>query len=138
MPGQLENLSRSECLTLLADNEFGRVVVAGSPAAPPLIRPVNYIYDEATGSVVFRTARGSKFHAMVRAASACFEIDGIDPGARSGWSVIISGVAEELTRPTDLRRLDAAAPESWASGQKRHWLSIRAWTVSGRRTVHPG
>jgi len=34
---------------------------------------------------------GSKFHALLRSADAAFEIDGIDEGSRTGWSVIMRG-----------------------------------------------
>ncbi len=137
MPGQLQTLTRPECLALLAEHQLGRVVVSGGVAQLPLIRPVNYVFDQATESVVFRTARGSKFHALMQSARACFEIDAFDPHTRTGWSVIVAGITEQVTRPGDLRHLEAALPNSWAAGEKPHWLSIRAWTVSGRRIVPP-
>ena len=72
----------------------------------PVIRPVNYVFDERSQWVAFRTADGSKFHAMLVNGNAAFEIDGIDPGARTGWSVIIVGMTEEVTSPGEVRRLD--------------------------------
>ncbi len=99
----------------------------------PLIRPVNYVFDDRSQSVVFRTAQGSKFHALLRSANAAFEIDGVDEGARTGWSVIMRGVTDEVVGPTEIRRLENLGLESWAPGHKAHWMYIRAWTVSGRR-----
>lgn len=125
-------LSAEECLQLLASHHFGRIAVAMG-GAPPLIRPVNYIFDERSRSVVFRTAPGSKFHGVTHSASAAFEIDGIDEGARTGWSVIVQGVTGEIVDPMQIRRLDRLGLEPWAPGPKRHWIQIRAWTVSGRR-----
>jgi uncharacterized protein len=58
---------------------------------------------------------------------AAFEVD------RTGWSVIIHGVADEITHPNEVRRLDRLGLEPWAPGRKPHWVHIRAWTVSGRR-----
>jgi hypothetical protein len=98
-----------------------------------VIRPVNYIFDHRSQSVVFRTAHGSKLHALLHAAKAAFEIDGIDEGARRGWSVIIEGVTAEVTNPNDLHRFNSLGLEAWAPGPKPHWVQIRAWTVSGRR-----
>jgi uncharacterized protein len=126
-------LSRQECLGLLASHQFGRLAVEMSGG--PVIRPVNYVFDEPSQSVVFRTAPGSKFHALLRAADATFEIDGIDESSRSGWSVIIRGVTDEVTNPNEVRRLDRLGLEPWAPGPKRHWMHIRAWTVAGRRIV---
>jgi uncharacterized protein len=125
-------LTREECLALLASNSFGRLAVAMDS---PVIRPVNYVFDEPSQSVVFQTADGSKFHAMLINGNAAFEIDGIDPGSRTGWSVIINGMTEEITSPAELRRLNRLGLETWTPGRKAHWMRIRAWTVSGRRIV---
>jgi hypothetical protein len=133
---EMLDLSREECLRLLAKNSFGRLAVTMKDQ--PLIRPVNYLYYEPTQSVGFRTAHGSKFHALLRAARAAFEIDGINQRSRTGWSVIIHGVTEEITNPSDFRRLDSLGLETWAPGPKPRWVCIRAWTVSGRRIVLAG
>lgn len=125
-------LPREECLRLLSSHRFGRLAVAMDS---PVIRPVNYVFDERSQSVAFRTADGSKFHAMLVNGNAAFEIDGIDPGSRTGWSVIIVGMTEEVTSPTELRRLHRLGLETWTPGRKAHWMRIRAWTVTGRRIV---
>jgi nitroimidazol reductase NimA-like FMN-containing flavoprotein (pyridoxamine 5'-phosphate oxidase superfamily) len=99
----------------------------------PIIRPLNYVFDPRSQSVVFRTAEGSKLHGLLRAREAAFEIDGIDAGGRTGWSVVILGVAEEVTNTSELRRLEKLGLEVWAPGPRTHWVRIRARTVSGRR-----
>ncbi len=129
---EMLTLTREECLALLASNSFGRLAVAMDS---PVIRPVNYVFDEPSQSVVFRTADGSKFHAMLINGNAAFEIDGIDPVSRTGWSVIINGMTEEITSPAELRRINRLGLEPWTPGRKAHWMRIRAWTVSGRRIV---
>jgi hypothetical protein len=58
-------LTRPECLKHLRETELGRVVLI-SAAQTPIIRPVNYRFDVASQSVVFRTGAGSKFHALPR------------------------------------------------------------------------
>ena len=133
---ELVELSRDECLKLLASHSFGRLAVSMGARAP-VIRPVNYVFDRASQSVVFRTARGSKFHALLDSVDAAFEIDGIDERSRTGWSVIIHGVNEAVTNQSDIARLDRLGLQPWAPGDKRHWMHIRAWTVSGRRIVLP-
>jgi uncharacterized protein len=125
-------LSRDECLQLLAANSFGRLAVT---METPVIRPVNYAFDERSQSVVFRTAAGSKFHALLLQANAAFEIDGVDADARTGWSVIIIGMAEEITNPSEIRRLERLGLDHWAPGAKPYWMRIRAWTVTGRQIV---
>lgn len=130
-------LSREECLELLAAHDFGRLAVV-MRSGSPVIRPVNYVFDRPTQSVVFRTAQGSKFHALLSAGKAAFEIDGFDEGKGTGWSVIIEGVTAQISVPNDIGRLNKLGLQSWAPGPRPHWVQIRAWTVSGRRiTANP-
>jgi len=131
-PTEMLELSREECLKLLAANSFGRLAV-NAGVGPPIVRPVNYAFDRPSQSVVFRTAPGSKLHALLRSTDAAFEIDGVDERTRTGWSVIIRGTTEEVTQASELRRLDALGLDAWAPGEKPHWVQIRAWTVSGRQ-----
>jgi uncharacterized protein len=132
---EMLELPRVECLRLLAANQFGRLAVALTDGAP-VIRPVNYMFDKPSQSVIFRTSHGSKLHAVLEVGEAAFEIDGVDEGSRTGWSVIIRGVAEEVTNPTEVRRLDALDVTPWAPGHRRRWVRIRARTITGRRIVH--
>jgi len=132
---EMLTLPREECLRLLASHRFGRLAVAMDV---PVIRPVNYVFDERSQSVAFRTADGSKFHAMLINGNAAFEIDGVDLDSRTGWSVIIVGMAEEVTKTSELRRLERLGLETWTPGHKAHWVRIRAWTVTGRRIALPG
>jgi nitroimidazol reductase NimA-like FMN-containing flavoprotein (pyridoxamine 5'-phosphate oxidase superfamily) len=134
--GQLLELSRAECLELLGETTFGRVVVTTARSAMPMIRPVNYVFDDASQSVVFRTGEGSKFHALVHSTQACFEIDALDPQTLSGWSVIIVGRTEEVSHAAEIRRLEGLGLANSAAGPKSHWVRIRARTVSGRRIVN--
>jgi nitroimidazol reductase NimA-like FMN-containing flavoprotein (pyridoxamine 5'-phosphate oxidase superfamily) len=127
-------LSREECLELLAGHCFGRVVVVMRNGAP-VIRPVNYVFDRSSQSVVFRSARGSKLHALLHVAKAAFEIDEVDEIARTGWSVIVEGATAEVTHPHEVTGLDRLELDPWASGPKPYWMRIRARRVTGRRIM---
>jgi uncharacterized protein len=115
-----------------ASGGVGRIAVSVSP---PMIRPVNFAFDELTQSVVFRSALGSQLRESLSSGTAAFEIDGTDPVARTGWSVIIVGEAVEVTDPAEIDRLEGFELEPWAPGLRTHWLRIRATSVSGRRIV---
>jgi uncharacterized protein len=128
----LLELSRDECMELLRRTSFGRLAVSRGEG-PPVIRPLNYIFDPRSQSVVFRTAPGTKLGSLLREQGAAFEIDGIDVGGRTGWSVVIIGVVDEVTSPGETRRLDKLGLEVWAPGERTHWVRIPARTVSGRR-----
>jgi uncharacterized protein len=133
-------MDREECMRMLAaaSGGVGRIASVGRIALsvfPPVIRPVNYAFDDQTQSVVFRSALGSELREGLSSGTAAFEIDGIDPVEQAGWSVIIVGEAEEVTDPAEIDRLDGFELEPWAPGIKTHWVTIRATSASGRRIV---
>lgn len=132
---EMLELDRAECLRLLSEGTVGRIAVDAPHRPQPVIRPVNYVFDEPSQSVLIRSGSGSKLFALLCTVRAAFEIDGIDPVGRVGWSVIIQGFTEEITNPAELRRVEALGLEPWAPGRKGHWIRIRASTVSGRRIV---
>jgi uncharacterized protein len=133
---ELQPIERDECLRLLASQRFGRVAV-DCPGQSPLLRPVNYLFDDPSQSIVFRTARGSKFQRLLATRKATFEVDGVDQQTRTGWSVIVRGVAEEVRDPLERERLERAPLDPWVPGDKPHIIRIRAWSISGRRITEP-
>ena len=133
---ELIELDRDECLRLVAatSGRVGRIAV-GVPDSPPIVRPVNYVFDDRSESVAFRSGSGPKLRSVIEAGSAVFEIDGGDAFERTGWSVIIVGEAEEVTDPDEIDRLEQLELASWAPGAKIHWVRVRARSASGRRIV---
>ena len=132
-------IDRDDCIRMLVAASGGVGRVALSPlAAPPMIRPVNFAFDDRTQSVVFRSARGSKLREGLSSGTAAFEIDGTDPVERAGWSVIIVGEAKEVTDPAEIDQLEDFELKPWAPGVKTHWVRIRATSASGRRIVDRG
>jgi uncharacterized protein len=129
-------IDRAGCLRMLAgaSGRIGRIALC-APGSPPVIRPVNYAFDDRTESVVFRSALGSKLRGGLSLGTAAFEIDGGDPVERTGWSVIIVGEAEKVTDPGEIERLEGFELEPWAPGIRTHWVRIRATAASGRRVV---
>ena len=127
----LEALSETECLDLLARGCVGRVgfVVGGRP----LVLPVNYAADDR-GVVVFRTAASSLLTAVAHQPVA-FEIDGVDPTHRTGWSVVVQGEAAELDElgTPGVDRLRSIPVVTWAPGRRDRWFAITPEVVTGRR-----
>jgi len=95
-PNVLEVLDAGECLDLLASGEVGRVgvVVDGQP----LIFPVNYVLDGQF--VVVHTHLGPMLSGASQ-ASVAFEVDSFDAMTRSGWSVLVQGMANDVTDAFD-------------------------------------
>lgn len=127
----LERLTREECLERLGSQQVGRLAVVS--ASRPLIFPVNYAMDGE--AVVFRTAEGTKFDAAVREMSVAFEIDEFDPARREGWSVVVTGRAEEVVSEAHRNRLTHLPLRPWAAGEKDNWLTIVPTAITGRRVT---
>jgi hypothetical protein len=90
--GATVELSASESWGLLREQLVGRLAVVSNDAHPDIF-PVNYIVDH--GSIVFRTAAGTKLAAAVDRPVA-FEVDGYDPATGEAWSVVVKGTAREV------------------------------------------
>jgi nitroimidazol reductase NimA-like FMN-containing flavoprotein (pyridoxamine 5'-phosphate oxidase superfamily) len=132
---ELRVLSDDDCYRLLATQQIGRLGVNAEHY--PLIFPVNYALDH--GVIVIRTGEGTKL-AAANHANVTFEVDQIDQQTRSGWSVLVRGLAEEVTsehRAELIERTKASGVEPWAPGDRGHWMRLIPQEVSGRRIV-PG
>jgi nitroimidazol reductase NimA-like FMN-containing flavoprotein (pyridoxamine 5'-phosphate oxidase superfamily) len=128
-----QELTDVECHRLLAERHLGRPALTDPDG--PLIFPVNYAVD--AGAVVFRTDPGSKLDALAGGARVAFEVDAVDEGNRTGWSVVIRGQAAEVTEPADLGRLRRLPLYPWAPGAKARYVRIRPVSITGRRIAIP-
>jgi nitroimidazol reductase NimA-like FMN-containing flavoprotein (pyridoxamine 5'-phosphate oxidase superfamily) len=133
---KLLELSHDECFALLATRQVGRLGVVAEHY--PLILPVNYALDH--GVIVIRTGPGTK-HANALHANITFEVDQIDEVSHAGWSVLVKGLAEEITPAHSAALIDrtmAVAPTPWAPGEHDHWMRLIPHYVSGRRLTPGG
>ena len=128
----IEDLAESACLELLKKHHFGRVAFTAQSDGPPMITPVNYLVHGET--VVFRTDPNSKLGRAIRSATAAFEIDGIDEGERTGWSVVVAGRADEVVDPAELDELRQTPLLPWAPGDRSQYVRITPEVVTGRCT----
>lgn len=127
----LEELDHYEMLQLLSRSEVGRLVVIENHF--PLVFPVNYRMDG--NIVVFRSHPGTKLHAANH-HNVAFHVDHIDPDTRSGWSILIQGVAEDSTdhRTTpNIERARQLEIRPWAHGEKPRLVRIIPIRMTGRR-----
>jgi nitroimidazol reductase NimA-like FMN-containing flavoprotein (pyridoxamine 5'-phosphate oxidase superfamily) len=132
---EIQVLTADECYELLETQQIGRLGVNAEHY--PLIYPVNYAMDR--GVIVMRMGAGTKLVAANH-ANVTFEVDDIDSRTRSGWSVLVRGLGEEVTpahRDELIARTRAAGVEPWAPGEHGHWVRLIPQGISGRRIV-PG
>jgi nitroimidazol reductase NimA-like FMN-containing flavoprotein (pyridoxamine 5'-phosphate oxidase superfamily) len=125
----LESLSEQECQTLLANHFFGRVAVWSGEH--PAVLPV--LYRMLDGDVVFRTAPGEKLIAATLGQEVVFEIDGLEPERRTGWSVNVVGGVERVVDHGDKERVEQLGLEPWAGDYRNDYVRLRTGHLSGRR-----
>lgn len=131
MDSLLEDLAEDECLDLLNRHHFGRVAFLEQIDLPPVMMPLNYLMH--ADSVVVRTDPGSKLGGVLRDAPVSFEIDGIDQRHRTGWSVVVSGRAQQVVDPNELEELYQTPLLPWAPGDRSQYVRITPVLVTGRR-----
>ena len=124
----LEQLSRDECLRLMASVPVGRVIY--TRRALPAVELVNFALDR--GDIVLRTDRSGKLAAAARGAVVAFEADCLDQAHRAGWSVTAIGPSREVTDPAEIARLQAIGLCSWAPGTREHFIRISPEILTGR------
>jgi uncharacterized protein len=128
---RLEELSRSDSLELLQSwSHVGRLgfIVDGLP----MILPVNCVANDE--SIVFCTSPGTKLSAVGGGAQVVFEVDESRPTyPHRGWSVIVRGIAREVTDPEELEILRRGPLLSWAVRPSEHWVRISIDEITGRR-----
>jgi uncharacterized protein len=122
-------LEANTCWELLRSSEVGRLAV--SIRGRPDLFPVNFIVDH--GTVVFRTAEGTKLAASVLGEFVAFEVDGYDAEAGDAWSVVIKGQAREIERMQDVFDALDLPLFPWHAAPKHRFVRIEPEEVSGRR-----
>jgi nitroimidazol reductase NimA-like FMN-containing flavoprotein (pyridoxamine 5'-phosphate oxidase superfamily) len=129
----MEALSGVECYRLLATQQVGRL--GFDVGRYPLIFPVNYALDGDT--ILVRTGPDTALTAADY-ANVAFEVDTIDPRTRSGWSVLVRGLAEDVTathRGKSHEDTRVRGPQPWPPGEHGRWIRIVPHGISGRRIV---
>lgn len=121
-------LSTAESWTLLREAVVGRLAVIIDDR--PDIFPVNHLVDH--GSVVFRTAAGTKLAASAGHRVA-FEVDGYDLSTASAWSVVLKGEAQQVNRLYDVLEVIELPLFPWHLAPKPHFIRIEPDSITGRR-----
>lgn len=129
----LRTLTREACLELLRGAVVGRIGYVSDGTAT--IIPVNFALCD--DDIVFCTAKGSKLSWLSLRGRVAFEADESSRAGHEGWSVLIRGVAQEVTQPDDLAALRRGPLRSWLSSPHEHWVRISIEAISGRALDAP-
>jgi nitroimidazol reductase NimA-like FMN-containing flavoprotein (pyridoxamine 5'-phosphate oxidase superfamily) len=129
-PGRrLEELPRDEAIELLSSVSMGRIgfTIGGLPT----IRPVNHVVDG--DDIVIRTHLESTMSACDGAVVA-YETDRLDRRTRTGWSVIVTGVASVMDNPLEIDRFENLV-HPWIDQPVTYLLRIKSDVVDGLKLV---
>lgn len=111
----LEVLDEATCRRLLASTTIGRIGLCS--AALPTVLPVSFVLTDE--GIVFRTGRGAKLEAATHGAVLAFEVDEIDAFSHAGWSVVVTGVARQVTDPDELVQVRSLPLAHWGVARRR-------------------
>jgi nitroimidazol reductase NimA-like FMN-containing flavoprotein (pyridoxamine 5'-phosphate oxidase superfamily) len=122
-------LSIDDSMRMLEVGRVGRLAyIAGEQ---PQILPVNYLFHE--GAIIFRTTYGQVLDTIGAGARVAFEVDSINEASHTGWSVVVRGKAEEIWMPDELAEVRALHVDTWAPGERLHYVRILPAWITGRR-----
>lgn len=129
----MRELTGDEAMQRLRSVQVGRTLF--TMHALPAVRPVNHRVID--GQVIIRTREGS---AIVTAASVgrgvvvAYEADELDTAARTGWSVVVTGIARIVT---DRQEADSyrEAVRPWVEGQMDYVVRVSPEIVTGFELV---
>ncbi len=122
----VQQLTTDECWVLLQEHQLARLAV--SVLDRPEIFPVNYVVQD--GTLLFRTAPGTKLATLTVNRIVAMEIDG--HGADDGWSVLVKGQAEAFEWGAQIRRAEAAPLRPWIPTDKPVYVRVTPAEVTGR------
>jgi uncharacterized protein len=125
----LEQLSRDECLRLMASVSVGRIIY--TRRALPAVELVNFALDH--GDIIIRTDSGGKLAVATQHSVVGFEADRLDADQQAGWSVTAIGQSQEVTDPAEIGQLQKIGLASWTPGVREHFIRISPEILNGRR-----
>jgi len=121
-------LTQSECLAKLAAHSVGRIAVTSR--ALPAIIPVNYALTGRT-TIVFRTEPHGMLARATENTVVAFEVDELARDGRSGWSVLVVGVANHIQGSSLVRAVETRVSSAVGEGRDQ-FVAITIGQLTGR------
>lgn len=126
----VRELAATDAMKLLGTVRFGRVVF--SRYALPTIRPVNHLVIDDI--IVIHAGHATSLTPDRQVVS--YQADTIDHRTHTGWCVIVTGPAEEVT-DTDTCSRYRALLQTLIPGSHDHLIAIRPDIITGVEYLHP-
>jgi len=128
----LELLSEPECVELLRSRSVGRIALSASSL--PFVVPVRYVVDR--DRILMRTGQNTRMAAATSDAVVAFQVDDFDAALDAGWSVMVQGLAREVSGDAASDPDAEQILSSWVGPMPARSFSIPLAIVRGQR-LHP-
>lgn len=125
----VQRLTDQDCWDHISGEALGRLVTHVGEVLD--IFPVNYVVDQ--GTIVFRTAEGSKLTELTINDEVLFEVDAHTE--TDAWSVVVRGNAHRLSTNDEVQVADALPLKPWIPTLKYNYVRIVPMSLSGRAFV---
>jgi nitroimidazol reductase NimA-like FMN-containing flavoprotein (pyridoxamine 5'-phosphate oxidase superfamily) len=130
---ELHELSTGNCRVLLESVPLGRLAFVHDGL--PVIRPVNFT---VAGDAIYLRAGRNSWADRISGQPVTIEVDGYDRTDRTGWSVIVTGIATLATDIETVANQLGNDLRSWAPPPRDRLLRISVHRIGGRRVAHRG
>jgi uncharacterized protein len=127
--GRLADLSAYDYWALLESEEIARIAWIGREGVA--VVPVNYTLG--AGALWCRTSPDTALARECGGERIVIEVDHLEPATRSGWSVVVSGVAE-LVDAADVPEMQADL-YVWPAGARSLFVRVEPVDVTGRKLL---
>jgi uncharacterized protein len=129
-PVSVDVLDRDEAIALLGTRRVCRVVFTVD--ALPAVLPVNYAVD--AGHIVLSTSVGSRLASAADGGVLAVQVDDLDSETRTGWSIVVTGVAEVLPDGAEWQRLRKLL-DQWVPERDDIGIRLPMTVITGRRIL---
>ncbi|MGV0993942.1 MAG: pyridoxamine 5'-phosphate oxidase family protein [Mycobacterium sp.] len=125
--GPVTVVGDDEAWKLLSSVALGRLVTYFGGQLE--IFPVNFAVQK--GTLLFRTAEGTKLFTTVMNDQVLFEVD--DHTAAEGWSVVVRGTAHVVSTAEEIHEAEHAQLLPWVPTVKLRYVRVTPSEISARR-----
>lgn len=131
-PIEREEISSGECWRRMRSETIGRIAYVDDRTGIEVF-PVNFVVDR--GSIVLRTAEGTKLTGLASRPEVVFEVDGGDPAARTAWCVVARGSAESIEVHDEIVDAFDLDLMTWHGAAKPFFVRVVPSTVEGHQML---
>jgi nitroimidazol reductase NimA-like FMN-containing flavoprotein (pyridoxamine 5'-phosphate oxidase superfamily) len=127
-----ERLGAEECWLLVGGQGVGRIGFMGETH----VQIVPTRYDAQRGTAYFRAGTFGELARRVHGQAVSLQVDDLDRGTFSGWSVVMTGTAHRVEDATTVAaRWSVGRPAPWLPTPESQWIALQVDDIRGERVL---